>query len=191
MAGSSVCPLSGIRACSTLTRNSGATGKSPAEDSVSTGPISTKTSAPKASCEAHQHPGHTFPRRREQVSCADPHHRAHRHLRMAHVPPRSHRAPLRRPLDDQAHRQNHRPLRQSETDVPRQKDRNRDQRTSPRPRRQFHKASEAGRLKVHLRHRQPQPKRRPLLLLLPNGPEVRTDRRGYVRGEGEVTTILK
>src|SRR5581483_7630893 len=32
---------------------------------------------------------------------------------MAHVPPRPHRAPLRRSLDAQAHRQNHRPLRPS------------------------------------------------------------------------------
>jgi len=105
---------------------------------------------------------------------------------MAHFPPRADRTRILPSLDEPAHRQNHRPLRQSPKDIPRQEDRNRNQRTGPRPRRKFHTASEAGRLKVHLRHRQPQPKRRPLLLLLPNVSKVRTNRRGYVRSKGKI-----
>ena len=68
-----------------------------------------------------------------------------------------------------------------------QKDRNRNQRSGTRPRREFHCHGKTRRPEIHLRHRLAQPpKRRALLLLFPDGPKMRPDRGRHVCAQEEV-----
>src|SRR6266571_1490920 len=98
---------------------------------------------------------------------------------MADLPSRAGRAPVSATLDTAACR-SHPRSRQV------QKARYRNQRGSARPRRKLHHRSQTSWPEIHLRNRFPQPKRRTLLLLLPDGPEMRTEGSRYVRAEEEV-----